>query len=108
MDLAAFRIAYPEFGGSSNTSDAQIEAALAAAAGEMSPPGETPWFEQYDYAQGLLAAHNLAMSPSGKMARLDPKAYDTTYHSKFRQLREQVTCGLRVFGVPSIPGSPWL
>jgi len=97
MDRTAFRVAYPEFGGTDNTSDAQIDAALAAAASEMAPPGGAPWFDQYDHAHGLLTAHNLALSPSGKMARLDPKEYETTYGIKFSQIREQVVCGLRVF-----------
>lgn len=94
MDLATFKSTYPEF---DSAGDALITIALADAAEELGDPDVEPWLGLYDRGHGLLTAHNLAIAPSGKMARLDPKSPVTTYWTKYQALREQVTCGMRVF-----------
>jgi hypothetical protein len=110
VDLAAFRTRFPEF---RSCSDAQVTDALAVAAGQL-PSGSleqeiAPWFGYADTAHGLLAAHGLALSPSGQSARLVPPrgagaewAGQTTYYARFDQLRTEVTVGERFCGHPPI------
>lgn len=72
MTLAEFRIAYPEF---ERTPGAQVQVALDSAL--LSTPASV-WGDRQDHAQGLLAAHWLALSPGGKASRKDSQT-GTTY-----------------------------
>lgn len=64
MDLAAFRLRFPEF---STAEDEFVQAFLDAAAKETSA---AEFGEAYDEAHGLLAAHKMAISPLGQSARI--------------------------------------
>lgn len=72
MTLANFRIRFPEF---TTAGDTLVQACLDASALETS--SESLGLS-YDEAHGLLAAHKLACSPFGGMARLE-KSNKTTY-----------------------------
>lgn len=72
MLLAAFRNRFPEF---QTASDSLVQACLDVSALETS--SESLGLN-YDEAHGLLAAHKLAVSPFGGMARLE-KSTKTTY-----------------------------
>jgi hypothetical protein len=89
-DLAAFRLACPEF---VQLSDAQVQDALDKAA--ASTPDD-PWFDYQLEGHTLLAAHLLALSPMGNNARLDGVSETTVYGSRFDRLKMLVGCGTRV------------
>lgn len=104
MNIATFRAAYPEFRA---VSDAQLQAALDVAAGQLPQDSLTtlraPWYGYADTAHGLLTAHAVTLSPSGQHARLVPPrgagadwAGQTTYYARFEQLRTEVTAGERI------------
>lgn len=90
LDLAAFRLEYPEF---QSAEDAFVSAYLARAARRIDP---RIWGELAAEGHGLLAAHLVATSPYGQMARMVSADGDSTYGKAFRTLVAQVTCGLRV------------
>lgn len=88
MDLAAFRLAFPEF---ENATDALIEGKLAEAAISVS---SEVYGEQYDTAHGYLTAHLLSASPRGRaLARLENDKEATTYLRAFEAIRLQVAGG---------------
>lgn len=91
MNLAAFRVQYPEF---AKTSDSLVQAMLDAAALELSAPY---WGTYYDQGHGLLAAKMLALSPNGQTARLQSDKGTSTYAKQFDDLRIEVTAFDRVF-----------
>jgi hypothetical protein len=91
--LAAFRVAFPEFG--ANVADALINAKLADAANQIDPELYGPTTDQ---AHGLLTAHLLALAPGGQMARLKSDSSKSTYGEQFNALRDAAACGIRVFG----------
>lgn len=91
MNLAAFRIQFPEF---RSAADEYVQAYLDAAAVQLS---ETYWRTYYDQAHGYQAANLLAMAPNGQNARLDPtKTKTTTYAERLQRLREEITFGDRL------------
>ena len=63
MSRATFRVEYPEFVA---VSDALVDAKLAAA---LARTDTTAFGDDADAAQGLLAAHLLAIAPFGQTAR---------------------------------------
>lgn len=91
MDLATFRAAYPEF---DRASDDLVSAKLAQAAREVS---SEIWDTWRDDGIGLLAAHYLATSPNGQMARLAAKEGSSVYYVRYIERERAVTIGLRCF-----------
>lgn len=96
MDLAAFRVAFPEF---RTAPDGLVSGKLANAAARLDAGryGDT-----YEEAHGLLTAHLVAMSPFGSSLRLDPKASAaagalTTYEHAWKKLEKMAAAGIRVF-----------
>lgn len=78
MNLATFRIRFPEF---RSAHDDLVNPALAAAALSTSA---ADWGTNYDEAHGLLAADLLANSPFGKNARLTEEDGKKTNYSALR------------------------
>lgn len=72
MNLATFRVQFPEF---KTAPDAFVQGKLDVAALELYSPDLDVSFDQ---AHGLLAAHKLAISPFGTSARV-LKSGQTTY-----------------------------
>ena len=87
MDLATFRIQYPEF---QTATDPLVSGKLAAAAQRLDA---VIWGARFDQAHGLLTAHLLALSTHGQFARLQKDKDDTIYHKQYQELETQV-CGL--------------
>jgi Protein of unknown function (DUF4054) len=105
VDLPTFFARYPEFvpaGG------ALANACLLEAAATID---QATYGNLYDTAQGALAAHLLAISPAGQMARLVAKDGSTTYRKRFLELQRAATCGGNVAALQAFwPGSsfvPW-
>ncbi len=91
MMSVGFLAAYPEF----ETAGAElISAKLTEAAAQIDP---TIWLHLTDVGHGLLTAHLLAIAPGGQQARMLEKSGTTTYKLQFDELREAVTCAIRVF-----------
>lgn len=96
--VQSFLVLCPEF---ANTGIGLIQAAIAAAALQIDP---VIWGPKADYGTIMLAAHNLAMSPSGQASRLvvwsaingTVKEPTTTYHQQYLRLMRQVAFGYRV------------
>lgn len=88
MDLATFRVQYPEF---VSAPDTLVNPALARAIGRVDV---TVWGTWTDEAVGLLTAHLLAIAPNGTFARLVSKAGETVYQKQFNELMYASTCGL--------------
>jgi hypothetical protein len=84
MDLATFKIRYPEF---QQTDDGLVETVLAEAAGELDA---TVWGAKHELGTGLLAAHKLSCSPHGKEARLAKDTHETVYWREFVRVRRSV------------------
>lgn len=104
MDLATFKVTYPELASAWASDDVLVTAKLADAVKNV----DTSTFGgTYDQAHGLFAAHLICLSPGGQFARLDPKALGamgasrglqtTTYGLQFLELRNAATTALRVF-----------
>lgn len=89
MTLAAFRAEYPEFDA---TADGTVEAKLAAA---ETRTDRDALGDDADAAQGLLAAHLLALSPHGMQARKDASD-TTTYYAEWQRLARARCGGPRV------------
>lgn len=83
MTLVGFRIRFPEF---TTAGDTLVQACLDVAALETSAE---QLGSSYDEAQGLLAAHKLACSPFGGMARLE-KTNQTTYELERRAMLQRL------------------
>ena len=99
VSLASLRTQRPEF---APTADGVVQAAIDDAVTEVDP---RVFGEKTDQAVSLLAAHKAAISPHGKMARLDPKAQGdgphgtTTYGVEYDALVRQCGGGFWVTGV---------
>lgn len=89
MDLATFKTQYPEL---RSAGDTLLQAFLDAAALEIDLE---IWDTLSDQGQGLLAAHNLTMSPWGQAARMQPKDGVTTYGQKYEKMQSMVAVGYR-------------
>ena len=76
VSLASLRAQRPEF---VPTADGVVQAAIDDAVTEVDP---RVFGEKADQAVSLLAAHKAAISPHGKMARLDPKAQGDGPHGQ--------------------------
>ncbi len=90
MEIAAFKIRYPEF---SQATDEHIQACLDDAA--LSVDAEV-YGSKYDLAHGLLTAHYLAMSPNGLQLRMmtdqgSVPLVASYYGREFRRVRRSVT-----------------
>jgi hypothetical protein len=94
LNLATFRVQYPEF---RSCADPVAQAFLDASASELNDSGYLDPY--YDQMHGLLTAHQLSQSPNGQQARLQvtDKAGKTTYWNRYCQLREELTAFDRVF-----------
>lgn len=79
MSLATFRVRFPEFVA---VGDALVEAALADA---LSRTDSTGFGDDADAAQGLLAAHLIAMGPGGATARQEGNDKARTSYLEERQ-----------------------
>lgn len=91
LTLEAFRSEYPDF---QSTPDDFVQKYLDRAAKRIDP---RIWGEKADEGHGLLAAHLMAISPSGLNSRMVSADGDSTYGKAFRVLEAQVTALLRVF-----------
>lgn len=78
LTLAQFRTYYPEF---SKVPDDLVQGALDRAALDIDL---TVWGDRQDVGHGLKAAHILAISPMGVMARMVAKDGSTTYHTLYQ------------------------
>lgn len=89
LTRSEFRTLYPEF---SKATDAVVDAKLAEAEGRLST---SFWSDLFDHAHGLLTAHLITVSPSGRHARLDPKksGFLSTYEREFKSLLAGKYCG---------------
>lgn len=76
MNLAAFRVQFPEFNG---VDDAHVNAFLAAALLELDAE---VWDVKFDQGHGYLTAHKLALSPFGNNARMVIKNVAETPHGQ--------------------------
>lgn len=90
MDLATFRIQFPEF---QFVDDSLVQAMLTAAA--LSVDVDV-WGTKAGQGVGYLAAHKLALSPYGQAARLVAKDGSTTYETHYTDLVAQVSGGFRI------------
>jgi hypothetical protein len=77
MNLETFRLKYPEF---RTASSAFVQSFLDDAATYLS---RDVLGDQYDHAHGLKAAHLIATSPGGVMARMVAKDGTTTYSKAY-------------------------
>lgn len=88
MNLASFRVSFPEF---STATDPFVQVWLDAAATEL----DTDLCgTRYDEMHGLLAAHKIAVSPHGKNLRLVLPTGQSPYWVRFAEMRAEVTCGV--------------
>lgn len=92
MNLVEFRTRYPEFPAAS-VPDPLVNDALARATSRVDPEVYAHTTEE---AIGLLAAHLLATSPNGQMARLVSDKGESTYGREFEKMKLSATCALRV------------
>lgn len=93
MNLATFRVQFPEF---KAVADTFVQAHLDAA--ELEVDADV-WGTKADQGIAYLAAHKMALSPMGQAAKLvnpDPKKGPlTTYHAHYLDLVRQVSSGFR-------------
>jgi len=81
VDFASFRNRRPEF---ATTSNVVVQAALNDAAAQMN---QIVWGELYDEAHMWLAAHLIALGPSGHDARNEANpSTGTTYKTQYDDL----------------------
>lgn len=67
---------------------------LDAAASRIDP---VVWDSMTNEGHAYLTAHLLALAPNGQFARLKNDNGSTTYGEEYKRLRDQVSCGIRVF-----------
>ena len=91
MDLAGFRLMFPEFVSCDNP---LIQQYLDAAALQLNV---IYWGTWYDKAHGFKTAHMLCLAPNGQMSRLVAKDGSTTYGRQFEELQGGIAFGDRVF-----------
>lgn len=87
-----FRARWTEF---APTADAVVQAALNEAARRTDA---RVFGDRTDDAVGLLAAHNLSISPQGMPARLESKDGETTYMVALKLLRRERAGGAWAIG----------
>lgn len=83
LSRSGFRALYPEF---DKVGDGVVDAKLVEAEARLDT---TFWGDRFDLAHGLLTSHLIAISPSGRHARLDPKkasGFTSTYEREFDKL----------------------
>lgn len=93
LSSASFLVEYPEFAA---IDSAKVSAALASALREIDAD---VWGDLANDGQGLLAAHKLAMKPSGQQANLRAGAgsnQTSIYWSQYEDLRRRVGTAYRV------------
>ncbi len=90
MNLANFRLTFPELNAASDT---LVSGFLASAARSID---SDLYGDRYDDAQGFLAAHLICLSPYGKNARLSSKEGKTTYGDRYEEIRYEVTPSVMV------------
>jgi hypothetical protein len=90
---ATFKARWKEF---VPTDDALVNQALAEAAAEGLDP--RLFGDLLDYAIGLQAAHNLAISPGGQSARLEKESIRTVYSERLDALKRQRAGGAWAIG----------
>jgi hypothetical protein len=94
VTVASFKVAYPEFG---KAGDAMLEAALVDIELEVSDD----FGDSRDAAVMLRLADRLALSPSGRDARLDPKkATSSTYGERFQAMASALAVSATRCGSP--------
>lgn len=89
---ATFKARWPEYVG---LDDARVQTALDEAGRECDA---RVYGARLDDAVGLLACHNLAISPGGQQARLKSDAASSTYYVRYKQIRAQVAGGPALVG----------
>jgi hypothetical protein len=91
LDLAAFRVRYPEF---AQSLDATVQAALDDAEAETDAE---VFGTKTNQAHGALAAHKLQSSPRGRETRLKPQpgSDSTSVYLKERRRLETLCCAGR-------------
>jgi hypothetical protein len=87
-----FKARWPEF---ARTADAQVQAALDAADRRVD---ERYFGARTDDAIGLLAAHELMISPQGAAARLATDEADTPYRRLYDELARAAGAGAHAIG----------
>ena len=93
MDLATFRIIFPE---TRPLTDPFIQAHLDLAANELDP---LVFGARFDTAHGYYTAHRIAISPAGRTAKLQTKS--GTWLAEYEAILEGAVCMVRVgFGGP--------
>lgn len=90
LSLSSFRTRFPEF---NPGADALVESCLAEAL--LSTPADV-WGDKADAAQGLLAAHLLALSPFGRTAKLSSVKGESTYGTQRKAMARALALGCRV------------
>lgn len=90
---STFKARWEEF---SPQTDALVLAALAEATAELD---ERVFDASFDHAVGLLAAHKLAVSPFGQMARLVAEDGSTTYEKELAKLSRKKAGGVWAVGL---------
>lgn len=88
MDLAAFRLRFPEC---RSADDPTVTAVLNAAATELNA---VEIGAPFDEAHGLLAAHKLALSPFGRAARMLNDEGTSTYFTEFTAVMGRAIVGI--------------
>jgi hypothetical protein len=92
-DLPTFKAQFPEFVSQSSARDPFLQSFLNAAALEIDP---VVWGNMTDQGIYYLAAHKLAISPSGNSAKLIPKTsgyQSTTYGQEWELMLSKVASG---------------
>ncbi len=90
VTIASFKVRFPEF---ANTDPALVQAVIDEAAAET--PART-WRHKADQGVLQLAAHKLAISPSGQDARLSTDGRSTYLQERERLERQIAYRGPRV------------
>jgi hypothetical protein len=91
MDLATFRIRYPEF---SLAQDAYVQSFLTAATNRLDADAFTA--AQLIEAIGLLAAHLMAVTPAGMTAGMSNRFAESSYGKEFNRFCREVLGGAQV------------
>jgi hypothetical protein len=90
VTLASFKAAFPEF---VDAGDPLLQSKLDEAVLQIDA---SVWGAKADLGVSYLAAHLLALAPSGKAARLNAWDDRTTYGEQFIRMQRSVCSGFRV------------
>ena len=102
VDAATFILELPEFADAYAAQPAMIERALRLAQSQVSL---VVFGTSYQDAVFLMAAHNLALSPSGENLRLNRTSTESVYLEQFRLLARAKRP--RVFLGGGLPDGTW-